>query len=84
MKRGLLFLLLFSMLFTLSNCEKKTQQILYDSKYKKEIAELRKEASMYLILNNIPGASFAVSKDGKIIYSDQPGLGINYTGLFQK
>ena len=21
---------------------------------------------------------------GKLIYSDQPGLGINYTGLFQK
>jgi serine beta-lactamase-like protein LACTB, mitochondrial len=62
-----------SLLF-FSNCERKTNDILYDSQYKKEIAEVRKEASMYLMLNNIPGGSFAIAKEGKIIYSEGMGL----------
>lgn len=74
MKRKFSYLLLIIILLGFSNCEKKTQQILYDSRYKKEIAELRKEASVYLSLNNIPGASIAVSKNGKIIYSEGMGL----------
>lgn len=74
MKRGFLFLIILTMLLGFSNCGRKTNDILYDSRYKKEIAEVRKEASMYLMLNNIPGASFAVSKEGKIIYSEGMGL----------
>lgn len=74
MKRGIQFLMLFVILFIFSNCEKKTQDILYDSRYKKEITEVRKEISIYLVINNIPGASFAVSKEGKIIYSE--GMGV--------
>jgi CubicO group peptidase (beta-lactamase class C family) len=74
MKREVQNLLLFVILFSFTNCEKKTQAILYDSKYKKEIAEVRKQASLYLILNNIPGASLAIAKDGKIIYSEGMGL----------
>jgi len=63
-----------AILLIFSNCGRKTNDILYDSRYKKEIAEVRKEASMYLMLNNIPGASFAISKEGKIIYSEGMGL----------
>jgi CubicO group peptidase (beta-lactamase class C family) len=74
MKRGILNFILLVILFSFTNCEKKTQTILYDSKYKKEIAEVRKEASLYLVLNNIPGASLAISKNGKIIYSEGMGL----------
>ncbi len=74
MNRGIQNLLLFVILFSFTNCEKKTQNILYDSKYKKEIAEVRKQTSLYLVLNNIPGASLAISKNGKIIYSE--GMGI--------
>ena len=74
MKPVFQFLILTVILFSFSNCEKRTNNILYDSKYKKEIAEVRKEASMYLMLNNIPGGSFAISIDGKIIYSEGMGL----------
>jgi CubicO group peptidase (beta-lactamase class C family) len=74
MKRGFQYLAIFALMFLLSNCEKKTQNIIYDSRYKKEIAEIRKEASIYMMLNNIPGASFAISKDEKIIYSEGIGL----------
>jgi CubicO group peptidase (beta-lactamase class C family) len=74
MKRGIQNLILFVILFSFTNCEKKTQAILYDSKYKKEIAEVRKQASLYLVLNNIPGASLTISKDGKIIYSEGMGF----------
>jgi serine beta-lactamase-like protein LACTB, mitochondrial len=68
------FFILTIFLLAFSNCGKKTNDILYDSRFKKEIAEVRKEASMYLMLNNIPGASFAISIDGKIIYSEGMGL----------
>ncbi len=74
MKRGFQYLAIFALMFLLSNCEKKTENIIYDSRYKKEIAEIRKEASIYMMLNNIPGASFAISKDEKIIYSEGIGL----------
>jgi hypothetical protein len=65
MKREFQLLILLAMLLAFSNCEKKTNDILYDSKYKKEITEVRKEASMYLMINNIPGGSFAIAKEGK-------------------
>jgi CubicO group peptidase (beta-lactamase class C family) len=47
---------------------------LYDRKYIKEIKEFRKEAISYLMINNIPGASFAISKNGELIYSEGMGL----------
>ena len=74
MKPAFLILFLATLLLLFSNCERKTNDILYDSQYKKEIAEVRKEASMYLMINNIPGASFAIAKEGKIIYSEGMGL----------
>ena len=74
MKPAILLLILATPLLFFSNCERKTNDILYDSQYKKEIAEVRKEASLYLMINNIPGASFAISKEGKIIYSEGMGL----------
>lgn len=74
MKRDIQILLLFVIFFGFTNCEKKTQNILYDSRYKKEIAEVRKQASLYMVLTDIPGATLAISKDGKIIYSEAIGL----------
>jgi CubicO group peptidase (beta-lactamase class C family) len=74
MKSEIRFLFLLPIVLLLSNCEKRTNDILYDSAYKKEIAEVRKEASTYLVINNIPGGSFAISKEGKIIYAEGMGL----------
>jgi CubicO group peptidase (beta-lactamase class C family) len=73
MSRIFLYVVLLIIIFHLSGCEKKTQQIYYDSKYKKEIAKARKEASVYMVINNVPGASFAVAKNGKLIYSEAIG-----------
>jgi len=74
MKRRIQNLLLIVFLFGFTACEKRTQHILYDAKYKKEIEYVRKEASVYLMMDNIPGATLAVCKDGKIIYSEGMGL----------
>ena len=74
MKRGIQYFLLVAIICSFSSCEKNSQQILYDGRYKKEIVKVRKEASVYLVMNNIPGATLAVSKEGKIIYSEGMGL----------
>ena len=74
MKPVFQFFIMTIILLGLTNCEKKTNDILYDNQYKKEIAQFRNEAAMYLRLNTVPGASFAISKDGKIIYSEGMGL----------
>lgn len=74
MKRGLHVFILLGIFIFFSNCEKKTSNILYNSKYKKEIAQVRKEASTFLMINNIPGGSFAIAREGKMIYSE--GMGV--------
>lgn len=57
----------------LTNCNKKRDNLVYDRKYIKEIKEFRKEAISYLMINNIPGASFAIAKNGELIYSEGMG-----------
>ena len=74
MKRGIQYVALFALIFSLSNCQKKSPYIFFDSRYKKEISAVRNELSVYLMLNNIPGGSFAISKDGKLIYSESMGF----------
>jgi CubicO group peptidase (beta-lactamase class C family) len=73
MKQKIQFVILFSVLFGLSNCKKAENDILYNKKYVKEIKEARKELGQFLASNFIPGASVAVLKDGELIYSE--GLG---------
>jgi len=70
MKRFSIFLLLLLSGLGLTNCNKKSEDRLYDRKYLNEIKEFRKEAISYLITNNVPGASFAITKNGKLIYSE--------------
>lgn len=60
--------------FVFSGCAKKKTDILYDRKYIDQIKEVRKDAVNYLVMGNIPGGSFAISKDGKIIYSEGMGF----------
>uniref|UniRef100_UPI0032180625 serine hydrolase domain-containing protein n=1 Tax=uncultured Draconibacterium sp. TaxID=1573823 RepID=UPI0032180625 len=73
MKHGIQIVLLFSVLFGLSNCRKSENDIIYSKKYIKEIKEARKELGYYLLTNSVPGASVAVMKDGELIYSE--GIG---------
>lgn len=74
MKLGYQSVLLVVIILSLWGCERKTNNILYDKKYKNEIKKVREDLSTYLILNNIPGASLAISKEGKIVYSEGMGL----------
>lgn len=74
MKRGIQFVLLLTISMVFNNCQKESTDILYDKKYIKEIKEVRKEAILYLSRNFIPGGTFAIAKEGKIIYSEGMGL----------
>ena len=66
---------LLVVLFSLPNCKKsKSDILLYDRKYINEIKAARKDAIFYMSRNTIPGATFAIAKDGKIIYSEGLGL----------
>ncbi len=69
--RNLTFL--FILLFSLPNCKKNNSDVLYDRKYSEEIKAARKDAVFFLSRNFIPGGTFAIAKEGKIIYSE--GLG---------
>jgi len=74
MKRTILILLTLIILFGTESCKKEKNDILYSREYIKPIKELRKEAISYLLTNNIPGGSFAVAKNGKVIYAEGMGL----------
>ncbi|QIA08770.1 serine hydrolase domain-containing protein [Draconibacterium halophilum] len=74
MKRGIQVFILFFIVVTLTNCKKADTSILYDKKYVEEIKQVRKELSFYMRNNFIPGAQIAISKNGKIIYSEGIGL----------
>lgn len=70
MKKGFGILFTLSLIIIFTGCKKPDPDIEYDRKYIKEIREFRKEAMSYMMTANIPGGSFAVFKDGKLIYSE--------------
>ncbi len=72
-------LILFTLVFGLTNCKKDTKNIVYSKRYVEEIKAARKEMVFYLTTNRIPGASVAIMKDGKLIYSE--GMGLASTDL---
>jgi len=73
MKRFTIFLLIGLAGLSMTNCNKQNESLYYDREYVKEIKELRKEAISYLVNNKVPGASFAIAKNGKLIYSEGMG-----------
>nr|WP_321355771.1 serine hydrolase domain-containing protein [uncultured Draconibacterium sp.] len=74
MKRVIQIFILFFVVATLTNCKKANNNILYDKKYIGEIKQVREELSFYMRTNFIPGAQVAISKNGKLIYSEGIGL----------
>lgn len=72
-KRGILIFTVLAIVLGLAGCKKSKVDILYDKKYVKQIKEVRKDLGFFLARNFIPGGSFAVMKDGKIIYSEGVG-----------
>lgn len=73
-KRIVQFSVLLVILIGLSNCKKSKTNVLYDKKYITEIKAARKDAVFYMTRNFIPGGTFAIAKQGKIIYSEGLGL----------
>jgi serine beta-lactamase-like protein LACTB, mitochondrial len=73
-KNILQFSILLILLFSLSNCKRNNTDILFDSRYAREIKAARKDAVFYMTRNFVPGGTFAIAKAGKIIYSEGLGL----------
>lgn len=73
MKRGILIITVLSIILGMAGCKKSKLDILYDKKYVKQIKEVRKDIGFFLTRNFMPGGSFAIMKDGKIIYSEGVG-----------
>lgn len=73
MTRTVTILILAISLFSFSGCKKENVDLKYNKKYVEEIKEFRKEVMSYMALSNIPGGSFAVFKNGELIYSE--GIG---------
>lgn len=75
MKTVVLKLFVFLILpISLTHCTSKEKEVFYDRKYKDEVKQARKEVVYYMVRNSVPGATFAVSKEGKLLYSDAVGL----------
>ena len=77
LKKTFQIIFLLAIFIGLTNCKKSTTDRFYDRKYIKEIKEARKEIFFYMTRNSIPGGSFAIAKDGKLIYSEGLGLASN-------
>jgi len=73
-KKIIRYSVLLILLFSLSNCKKNNTDLLYDRKYVNEIKAARKDAAFYLARTFAPGGTFAIAKEGKIIYSEGIGL----------
>ncbi len=67
-------ILLFVISISFISCRQTNIDILYSKKYMKEIKQVRTQAGMFLTSNFIPGGTFAVAREGKIIYSEGLGL----------
>ena len=73
MKRGVLFLIILSIVLSVTNCKKSTNNIIYDKKYIEPIKAAREQLGFYMARNLIPGASIAVIKNNQLIYSEAMG-----------
>ena len=65
--------LMLIVLFSLTNCSNSDDRLYYDKNYTKEIKAGREDFAFYMARNYIPGASIAIAKDGKLIYSEALG-----------
>jgi len=73
MKQGFQILVLLLVIIAYTSCEKRSNDLIYDKQYIDEIKAARNKMSYYLAINSIPGASIAISKNGKLIYSEGMG-----------
>lgn len=74
MKTQVQFFILTAIVIGFSACKKDRPELVYDKHYINEIKEARREIFFYMSNNNVPGGSFAIMKDGKLVYSEALGL----------
>lgn len=74
MKQILYSLIYSALMLVLGSCEKKQTNVIFDKTYIEEIKQTRKDIAGNITRNNIPGASIAIAKNNKIIYSEGIGL----------
>jgi serine beta-lactamase-like protein LACTB, mitochondrial len=77
MKQVFRFSLLLILVISFGGCRKQKSDVLYERKYIDEIKAARKDAIFYMTRNVVPGATFAIAKDGKVIYSEGMGFASN-------
>ena len=70
----LFYLILISALFSYTGCRQKKRDIVFETKYKEELKKVREKEFLFMATNQVPGASFAIVKNGELIYSE--GLGM--------
>ena len=74
MKQIFFRLFLGALLMASWGCEKKQGNAIYDKSYIDEIKQTRKDIATYITRNYIPGATIAIAKNNKLIYSEGIGL----------
>ncbi len=77
MKQEYVLLLLLILALSFGSCKKQKSDVLYDRGYIDEIKAARKDAVFYMTRNVVPGATFSIAKEGKVIYSEGLGLASN-------
>lgn len=60
--------------FSSTQCKKNNSDILYNRSYTDEIKVAREKIVFFLRTNFVPGGTFAIAKEGDIIYSEGMGL----------
>lgn len=73
-KSVFIYLILFSILTAFTRCNNEKRDIIFDNTYREEIKEARNKQFLFMAGNRVPGASFAISVDNEIIYSEGLGL----------
>lgn len=66
--------LLLVILFSSTQCKKNNSDFLYNRSYTDEIKGAREKIVFFLRTNFVPGGTFAIAKEGEIIYSEGIGL----------
>jgi len=79
MKQVFSLSLLLILVVSFGGCRKQKTDVLYERSYLDEIKAARKDAIFYMTRNVVPGATFAIAKDGEVIYSE--GMGLASTDL---
>ena len=74
MKTIKILTILITFFTIIPGCSRDRTEIIYNRKYTDEIKAARKDIIFFMSTNYIPGGSFAVARDGEIIYSEGVGI----------